>query len=140
MGDVRASAQIDEGAASVNSALGSFGDSLVDEILLVLAVLEHLKELILGHLKTLKWLLGLDDVAGEGLQGLFVLVGNGLAWGLLVLDSPWTDVHIPVHVGHVIIETGGIGGRGAVAEIASVTTLGSLSENMGRGMPEDLLA
>jgi len=58
---VRTSAKIDKGSASVDSALGTVGHSLVDEILLVLAVLEHLEELILGHLKTLERLLLLDD-------------------------------------------------------------------------------
>jgi hypothetical protein len=84
--NVRSSAQINQGSTAVDSALGAIGDSLVDEILLVLAVLEHLEELILGHLETLKGLLLLDDAVGELLQSLLVLVGNHLPVILLVCD------------------------------------------------------
>lgn len=76
--DVGSSAQIDEGTASIDSALGAIGHSLVDEVLLVLAVLEHLKEFILGHLQTLEGLLLLDDGARQLLESLLVLLSNNL--------------------------------------------------------------
>lgn len=63
-GDVRTSAQINEGTTSVDSTLGAIRYSLLDEVLLVLAVLKHLKKLLLGHLETLKGLLLLDDAVG----------------------------------------------------------------------------
>jgi hypothetical protein len=85
VGDVRTSAQIDKRTASVDGRLGAIRDSLVNEVFLVLAVLEHLKELVLGHLETLKGLLGLYDAVGEGVEGLLVLVGNSLASGVLAL-------------------------------------------------------
>ena len=59
--DVGSSAQIDEGTTSVNSALGAIGNSLLNEVLLVLAVLEHLKKLLLSHLETLERLLLLHN-------------------------------------------------------------------------------
>ena len=59
--DVGSSAQINEGTTSVNSALGAIGNSLLNEVLLVLAVLEHLKKLLLGHLETLERLLLLHN-------------------------------------------------------------------------------
>jgi len=83
-GDVRSSAQIDEGTASVDGALGAIRHSLVNEILLVLAVLEHLEELLLGHLKTLKGLLLLDDIGREGVKRLLVLVGDSLTVALFI--------------------------------------------------------
>lgn len=58
---MRTSAQIDKRTASVDSAQSTVRNSLVDEILLVLAVVEHLEELILGHFQTLKRLLLLDN-------------------------------------------------------------------------------
>lgn len=76
--DVRSSAQIDEGAASIDGTLGAIGHSLVDEVFLVLAVLEHLEEFVLGHLQTLKRLLLLDDRARQLLQSLLVLLSNSL--------------------------------------------------------------
>lgn len=59
--DVRAPAQIDQRSTPVDSALGAVGNALVDEVLLVFAVLEHLEELLFGHLETLEGLLLLDN-------------------------------------------------------------------------------
>lgn len=75
---VRSTAQIDEGTTSVDGRLGALGHALVDEILLVLAVLEHLKQFVLGHLETNKRLLLFNDGVGDGLEGLLVLLSNGL--------------------------------------------------------------
>jgi hypothetical protein len=83
-GDVRSSAQIDQGTASVHSTLGAVGNSLLNEILLVLAVLEHLKELVLGHFQTLKRLLLLDNVVGELLKGLLILISDDLPGAMSV--------------------------------------------------------
>jgi hypothetical protein len=77
--DVRTSAKIDERAASVDGAGGAVRDALVDEVLLVFAVFEHLEELFLGHLQTLKGLLLLDDGAGQRLQRLLVLLLNNFS-------------------------------------------------------------
>ena len=62
-GNVRTTAQIDQRAAAVNRAESTVGYTLVNEVLLVFAVLEHLKKFILGHLETLERLLLLDDGA-----------------------------------------------------------------------------
>lgn len=77
--NMRTSAQIDERTASVDGAQSAVRNSLVDEILLVLAVVEHLKELILGHFQTLKGLLLLDNGVGQRFQGLLVVLLNDLA-------------------------------------------------------------
>lgn len=77
-GDVRSSAQIDQGTTSVHSTLGAIGNTLLNEILLVLAVLEHLKELVLGHFQTLERLLLFDNVVGELLQCLLIIIGDDL--------------------------------------------------------------
>ncbi|KAI6760208.1 hypothetical protein HG531_013409 [Fusarium graminearum] len=113
-GDVRTSAQIDEGTTSVDSTLGAIRYSLLDEVLLVLAVLKHLKKLLLGHLETLKGLLLLDDA-------IFLL-------------------NILSHVRHIVVESRRILGRGTVAEVASEASLSGLSENMSRRVPEYLLS
>lgn len=77
--DVGTTAEIDQRTASIYCTLGSVGNALVDEVKLVFAVLEHLNKLLLGHLETLKWLLLLDDGAGNVLQCLLILFGNDLA-------------------------------------------------------------
>ncbi len=71
-------AQIDQRTAAVDSAEGSVGHALVDKVLLVLAVVEHFHELGLGHFQALKRLLFLDDGVGDGLEGLLVILANGL--------------------------------------------------------------
>lgn len=76
--NVRTSAQIDKRTASVDSAQSTVRNSLVDEMLLVLAVVEHLEELILGHFQTLKGLLLLDNGVGQTFQSLLVLLLNDL--------------------------------------------------------------
>lgn len=133
MGDVRASAKIDERTASVDSTRGAVGDTLVDEVLLVFAVVEHLKELVLGHFQTLKGLLLLDDGVGQRLQCLLVLIQNDLARGngqqpALVQGS---KLPLPFHVGHIVVESGRVGGRRTVAEIAAESLLSSLTKNVG---------
>lgn len=60
---MRTTAQIDQRTAAVNRAESAVGYTLVDEVLLVFAVLEHLKKFIFGHLETLERLLLLDDGA-----------------------------------------------------------------------------
>ena len=79
------SAEIDQGTATVDGAFGAVGHALVDEVLLVLAVLEHFLELVLGHFQALKWLFLLDDGIGQRLQSLLVLVGYHGAVLLLAL-------------------------------------------------------
>lgn len=140
--DVRSSAQIDKGAASVNSTLGAIRDSLLNEILLVLAVLEHLEELILGHLQTLERLLLLDNAIRELLKSLLVLVSNNLPADSLACrhGDPAGICYALSHVGHIVVKTRGVLGRGTVAEIASKASLSGLAENMGRRVPENLLS
>lgn len=81
--NVGSSAQIDKGTTSVDSTLGAIGDSLLDEILLVFAVVEHLKKFLLGHFETLERLLLLDDAVGKLLESLLVLFSDRLAVDLL---------------------------------------------------------
>lgn len=78
---MRTSAKIDERTASIDCTCGAVGNTLVDEVLLVFAVVEHLKELIFGHFQTLKGLLLLDDRGSQRLQGLLVFLLNDLARG-----------------------------------------------------------
>jgi hypothetical protein len=77
--DVGSSAQIDEGTTSVDSTLGAIGNSLLNEVLLVLAVLEHFKKLLLGHFQTLERLFLLHNSVRQLLQSLLVLLSNNLA-------------------------------------------------------------
>jgi hypothetical protein len=77
--NMRTSAQIDKRTTSVDGAQSTVRNSLVDEVLLVLAVVEHLEELFLGHFQTLKGLLLLDNGVGQRLQSLLVLLLNNLA-------------------------------------------------------------
>jgi len=84
--NMRTSAQIDKRTASVDSAQSTVRNSLVDEIPLVLAVVEHFEELILGHFQTLKGLLLLDNGVGQSFQGLLVLLLNDLAKTVTVSD------------------------------------------------------
>lgn len=141
-GDVRSSAQIDKGAASVDSALGAIRDSLLNKILLVFAVLEHLEELILGHLQTLERLLLLDNAVGELLESLLVLVSNNLPADSLACryGDPAGICYALSHVGHIVVKTRGVLSGGTVAEIASKASLGGLAEDMGRRVPENLLS
>jgi hypothetical protein len=131
---MRTSAQIDEGTTSVNGALGAIGDSLLNEVLLVLAVVEHLKKLLLGHLETLERLLLLDNAVGQLFESLLVLFSNRLSEKVLAdthrSSRDFSD--ILSHVGHIIVESRRILSRGAVAEVASETSLRGLSKNMGR--------
>jgi hypothetical protein len=133
MGDVRASAKIDERTASVDSAHSAVGNTLVDEVLLVLAVVEHFKELFLGHFKTLKGLLLLDDGVGQSLQRLLVLLLNDLSKEKrsATCSLSGTQDSLPFHVGHIVVESGRVGGRGTVAEVAAESLLSSLTENVG---------
>lgn len=78
VGHVGTTAQIDQGTAAVDSALGVVGHALLDKVLLVLAILEHFEELILGHLQTLKRLLLLDDGGRQRLERLLVVVEDHL--------------------------------------------------------------
>lgn len=41
------------------------------------------------------------------------------------------SINSPFHVGHVVVETGGVLRRGTVAKITSKALLGSLTENVG---------
>jgi hypothetical protein len=132
-GDVRSSAQIDQGTASVHSTLGAIGNTLLNEILLVLAVLEHLKELVLGHFQTLERLLLFDNVVGELLEGLLILISDDLprAYVSKVSGNLFEAFHALSHVGHIVVEPRGVFSRGTVAQIATKAFLGSLSKNMG---------
>lgn len=78
---MRTSAKIDQRTTSVDCARGAVGNTLVDKVLLVFAVVEHLKELVLGHFQTLKRLLLLDDGVGQRFQRLLVFLLNDLARG-----------------------------------------------------------
>lgn len=133
-------AQIDKRTAAVDSAEGSVGHALVDKVLLVLAVVEHFHELGLGHFQTLKGLLLLDDGAGQGLESLLVVLVDRLP-GMRQYNSNLVQgCNILSHVGHVIVEAGGVLGGRSIAEVAAEAALASFSQNMGRRVPEDLLA
>lgn len=78
IGYVRSTTQIDEWTTSVDGRLGALGHTLVDEVFLVLAVLEHLEQFRLGHFETDKGLLLLDDGIGNRFEGFLVLLSNDL--------------------------------------------------------------
>lgn len=132
---MRTSAKIDERTASVDCTCGAVRNTLVDKVLLVFAVVEHLKELVLGHFQTLKGLLLLDDGGSQRLQGLLVFLLNDLARGngQQTCEYPrgQKEYSLPFHVGHIVVESGRVGGRGTVAEVATESLLSSLAENVG---------
>lgn len=114
-------AQIDQRTVPVNGRGGSIRNLGLDEVLLVLAVLEHLQQVLLRDLKTLKLLLLLNSLLRKGLERLQVGRLNGASLG----DS------------HIVEET--IVSRRAVGEVATESLFARLSENVGGRMPEDLL-
>lgn len=61
------SAQVDQGTTPVDSALLS-GDELVNVVQLVLAVGEHLLEVLLRNLQSIETLLFLEDAVGVAVQ------------------------------------------------------------------------
>ena len=65
--DMGTSAQIDQGTTPVDSALLS-GDELVNVVQLVLAVREHLLEVLLRNLQSIETLLLLEDAVGVAVQ------------------------------------------------------------------------
>lgn len=67
--NVRASAEIDQGTATVDGALLS-GDQLLNVVQLVFAVREHLPEVLFRDLQSVKALLLLEDFGGLVVQRL----------------------------------------------------------------------
>jgi len=87
VGDMRADAEINHGATAVDSRGGAVGDLGFDEVLLVLVVVEHFEELLLGHDETLELLLVLDGTLGKLLEGGVVGVGDGAVGGHFVEEA-----------------------------------------------------
>jgi hypothetical protein len=75
---VRSTAQINQRTAPVNRRLGAIRHALANKVLLILAVLEHFEEFVLGHLEAHKGLLFLDDRVGNGLERLLILFDNSM--------------------------------------------------------------
>lgn len=65
--DVRASAEINKGTATVDSAAFA-GNELVNIVQLVFAVCEHLLEVLLGDLQTVEALLLFEDTGRLGIK------------------------------------------------------------------------
>ena len=103
VGDVRPATEINQGPAAIHGTHGTVRNSLVDKVLLVLAVAEHLQELRLCHLKPYERLLFLDDGCGECVQGFLILIGNNLSgiWvsllAIAAMDSSHTLSCWPCH-------------------------------------------
>lgn len=76
--DVRSSAKIDQGSATVDGALFS-GDQLFDVVQLVLAVREHLPEVLFRDFQSVKALFLLEDPRGLVVQRLPVTLLNDTA-------------------------------------------------------------
>lgn len=114
--------QVNQGTTSVDSRRGSIRDLVLDIVLLILVVFEHLEQDFLGQLESLKGLLLLDSSLADVFNRLVVILGDRAAIGET----------------HVVEETTFLKGR-AVAETATfISSLTSFTENMGRRMPEDL--
>jgi len=120
--NVRTSAQIDQGTATVDGGAGAIGNLVLDNVLLVLVVAEHLEQILLLQGETLESLLLLDGLLGDLLQGLPVRLQNRLGVG----ES------------HFVVET--ILDRGTNAQTATESSLASLTQNVSTRVPEDLLS
>lgn len=66
---VRSAAKVNQWATAVYGGAFTVGNSLVDEVKLVLAVFKHLDEVRLGENKALEGLLLLDDAGTKLLKG-----------------------------------------------------------------------
>lgn len=122
VGDVGASAQIDQGAVPVNCGLGAILNLVLDDVLLVLVVGKHLEQVLLAHLESLERLLLLDHLADNVLKWRPVCgLNSGTIWQ-----------------SHFVVET--IVHWGTNAQRATEPPLAGLAKNMCAGMPEDKLA
>ena len=122
VGNVRTTAKIDKGAVTVDSGSGAVGDLVLDDVLLVGVVGEHLEQILLAHLQSLERLLLLDDLGDNVLEGRPVAGLNGGTTGK----------------SHFVVEA--VVNGGTNAERAAESALAGLTENVSTRVPEDELA
>lgn len=122
MRNVGTKTQVDQRTTSVNSRRGSIRDLVLDIVLLILVVLEHLEQNFFGQLESLKGLLLLDSSLADVFDRLVVILGDRAAIGET----------------HVVEETTFLKGRTVTETAAFISSLTSFTENVGRRMPEDL--
>jgi hypothetical protein len=100
--------------------------------------LEHLEEILLRNDQTLEPLLLLYRALGKLFECRVVAVRDRTAKRSSPEHILRQAGHLPVSNGHLVIETV-VNGR-TDAKMAAVVLLGRFSENMGRRVPEHLLA
>lgn len=116
-------AKIDQRTTSVDGSRGAIRNFRRDKSLLVLVVREHLEKVLLGNNESLKLLLLLDSRLGPSLNvGKF----RGMNGTLTIINA------------HFIEET--VIGGGTDTKVSTIEVLASLTKNVGRGMPKDLLS
>ena len=125
MRNVRATAEVDQGAAAVRRARGTVGHLGLDDLALVLVVGEHIERVLLGELEALERLLLLDDEVHELLDVGKVLGGYRL---------------LGARHRHVVVEAAWLVDRRADAQEALVAALECLAQDVRRRVPEGVLA
>lgn len=122
VGNVGTETQVDERSTAVDRRRGAIGNLLVDVVLLVLVVLEHLEKDLLGQLEALERLLLLDSLLRDLLNLLVVVLADGLV----------------VAQAHVVEESTLGKGRTVTKAASLERTLTGLTHDVRGRVPEDL--
>jgi hypothetical protein len=121
---MRTAAKVDQWTTTVRRARLAVGNLGLDDLGLEAIVREHLQSLLLGELQALEWLFFLDDERNELLDLGEVLLLDGTVVGHR----------------HVVVEAAGLLDRRADAQVALVSALQGLAQDMSRRVPEGVLA
>jgi hypothetical protein len=133
--NVRATAEIDEGTATVDgAALASH--ELVNVVQLVFAVGKHLLEVLFGDLQSIEALLLLEDARRPGVKRFPVGLSNNASMCISIGKSSTLAQDIPIRHGHVVEET--LRSRGTMGKKTSIFTFTCLSQSVSTRVPEDL--
>ena len=156
MRDMGTTTEVDQRSTTIHRRTGAIGNLVLDQMLLVLVVPEHLQKIGLGEDEAVKGLLILDDLAGNGLQWLPIgilhrsanerdgHVKQKLPESAMIYDDIYITLTLEARAsiligkGHFIIEAV-IDGR-SDAQMTSEPTFGRFTQDVGARMPEDLLA
>lgn len=136
--DMRTTAQINQGTTAIDGTLLP-SHELVDIVQLVLAVREHLLEVFLGDLQSIKALLLLENARSLVVKcrpvGLVHHTSIGFDQYLGETPTPEISiVYVPSGNGHIVEET--LRGWGTVGQETPEFTLTGLAESVGTGVPE----
>ena len=149
MRDVRTTTEVNQRSTTIHRRTRAIGNLVLDQMLLVLVVPEHLQEIDLGEDEAVEGLLVLDDLAGDGLQWLPIRILHHSAGGrkrgkqresatMLFFDLEEVRASILIGKGHFIIET--VIDWGSDAQMTSEPTFGRFTQDVGARMPEDFFA